>query len=373
MAHPLVQQQELRAGGRTVPLLAGPGALVELPATLRREGFAGRLWVVADARAAGLFPEALDALAPAEQVLRISGDEDAKTLAAVSQVWDWLLERQAERRDALVAFGGGVVCDLVGFAAACYLRGIGLVNAPTTLLAQVDASVGGKTGVNHPRGKNLIGAFYQPTAVVADLSFLRTLPPRAFASGMAEVAKIAMAMDADLFQHLEASAADLTSERLDLLTPIVARAIALKAAVVERDERESGERMLLNYGHTVGHALEAASGYTALLHGEAVAIGMRAAARIATDVGRLAPADADRQAKLLAALGLPSQADGLRVDDVLGRLVMDKKRAGARQRWVLAERPGHAIITEDVPASVVRRAVAEVLGAVSDPLAIGSA
>src|SRR5262249_20725678 len=218
----------------------------------------------ADERALRLHSERL----PEAPVLAISGAEVDKNLAQVARVWDWLVDQGAQRRDAVLAFGGGVVCDLAGFAAASYLRGVGLVNVPTTLLAQVDASVGGKTGVNHARGKNLIGAFYQPLCVVADTSLLATLSPRAFAAGMAEVAKIAMILDADLFERLEDIAARLTAGDAEALAPLVARSIELKAQIVERDERESGDRMLLNYGHTIGHALEAGAGYGTLLHGE---------------------------------------------------------------------------------------------------------
>jgi 3-dehydroquinate synthase len=308
---------------------------------------------------------ALRQVLPEAPILAIRGDEASKTLQQAIQVWDWLVERGAQRRDALVAFGGGVVCDLVGFAAACYLRGIGLINVPTTLLAQVDASVGGKTAVNHPRGKNLIGAFYQPLAVVADTSFLGTLPQRAFAAGMAEVAKIAMALDADLFAHLEHEVNLLGPSAAERLAPVVGRAIELKESVVVRDEREHGERMLLNYGHTVGHALEAAAGYVVLLHGEAVAIGMEASAHIAQDMGMLSARDAARQHALLEALGLPTTAAGMNVGEVLARMRLDKKREGTRQRWVLAERIGHATVRDDVPAELVREAVEWVLGPVT--------
>ena len=354
-------QTLLRAGGRDVPLVAGPEALARLPAVLASTGFAGQLWVVADARVAILHGAILRRVLPDVPILAIPADEASKTLQQVAQVWDWLIEGGAQRRDALVAFGGGVVCDLVGFAAACYLRGIGLVNVPTTLLAQVDAGVGGKTAVNHPRGKNLIGAFYQPLAVVADTSFLGTLPQRAFAAGMAEVAKIAMALDADLFAHLEHEANALAPTAAERLAPIVGRAIELKASVVERDERERGERMLLNYGHTIGHALEAASGYSALLHGEAVAIGMHAAAHIAQRMGMLSARDAARQRALLEALRLPIAAHGVDVDEVLARLRLDKKRAGTQQRWVLATRVGRATVRDDVPAGLVREAIEQVL------------
>ena len=348
----------LHVGGRLVPLLAGPGVLARLPEVLVSSGFQGRLFVVADALAIELHGDTLRSVLPEAPLLTISGAERDKTMAQAGLVWDWLVERAAERRDAVVAFGGGVVCDLVGFAAACYLRGVGLVNAPTTLLAQVDASVGGKTGVNHPRGKNLIGAFYQPLAVVADTSLLDTLPPRAFAAGMAEVAKIGMVMDASLFEDLEASAGSLTPGAADALTPFIARAIELKAGVVERDEREAGERMLLNYGHTLGHALEAASGYGALLHGEAVAIGMEAATRIACSLGMLDERSARRQSDLLRSLALPTHLAETPREEVLARLSLDKKRASQRQRWVLAERVGSARVRDDVPVELVEEALA---------------
>jgi 3-dehydroquinate synthase len=351
-----VVTRTLRAGGRDVPLLAGPRALDVLPRALAESGFVGRLFVVADEYAIALHGSRLEQVLPAAPRLCISGQEADKTLANVARVWDWLVDQGAQRQDALVAFGGGVVCDMIGFAAACYLRGIGLVNAPTTLLAQVDAAVGGKTGVNHPRGKNLIGAFYQPLCVVADTGLLATLAPRAFAAGMAEVAKMAMILDADLFERLEHLAEHLGPGDGDALAPLIARSIELKAEIVERDERESGDRMLLNYGHTVGHALEAGAGYGALLHGEAVAVGMQAAAFIAQRLDMLAAEDVRRQTELLQALRLPLRWS-TPVDDVLGRLSLDKKRAGSRQRWVLAERIGAGRIRDDVPAEIARAAV----------------
>jgi 3-dehydroquinate synthase len=351
--------RSLRAGGREVPLLAGPGALRELPGALAASGFEGRLFVVADRVALHSHGVVLNKVLTDTPVLEVSGDEAEKTLASVARVWDWLIEQGAQRRDALVAFGGGVVCDLVGFAAACYLRGIGLVNVPTTLLAQVDASVGGKTGVDHPRGKNLIGAFYQPLCVVADTDFLATLSSRAFGNGMAEVAKMAMILDADLFERLEHLAPELRPDSGEALAPMIARSIELKADIVERDELESGDRMLLNYGHTVGHALEAGAGYGTLLHGEAVAVGMQAAALIASRMGTLAQDAVERQTDLLRSLGLPLtyRTD---TDEVLGRLSLDKKRAGSRQRWILAERIGAAIVRDDVPTDIVREAVTSV-------------
>lgn len=361
LAQPALVAASLRAGGREVPLLAGSGALAHLRPALREQGFRGALWVVADARADDLHGRALREALPNARVLRVSGDEADKTLSRVAGVWDWLVECGAERRDAVVAFGGGVVCDLAGFAAACYLRGVGLVNVPTTLLAQVDASVGGKTGVNHPRGKNLIGAFHQPLAVIADTSFLVSLPPRQVAAGLAEVAKVGMVLDADLFARLERDAVSLLAVTASDLAPVIARAIRLKAEVVERDEREAGERLLLNYGHTLGHAIEAAAGYGAVLHGEVVAVGMAAASHIARRLGILSERDAERQRALLEALRLPDRLGGRLLEAVLRHLGTDKKRIGARQRWVLATQVGRGTVRDDVPEALVREAAEAVL------------
>ena len=352
----------LHAGGRPVPLLAGLDALGMLPGALAEAAFTGRLFIVADEHALILHGQRLRAVLPEAAVLGISGDEANKGLGQVAAVWDWLVAQRAQRQDALVAFGGGVVCDLVGFAAASYLRGIGLVNVPTTLLAQVDAAVGGKTGINHPSGKNLIGAFYQPLCVVADTGLLASLSKRAFGNGMAEVVKMAMILDAELFVGLERQVDSLAPSAGEALAPIVARSIELKADIVERDERESGDRMLLNYGHTVGHALEAAAGYGTLLHGEAVAVGMHAAGLIAHESGLLDAASMRRQNDLLARLDLPLRWPDIAPDEVLSRLVLDKKRAGSTQRWILAERVGAARIVSDVAPDVVRQAVGAVTG-----------
>jgi 3-dehydroquinate synthase len=348
----------LRAGGRDVPLLAGADALVELPRALSEVGFEGRLFVVADEYAFRLHGARL----ADHPMLCISGAEADKNLEQVTRVWDWLVDQGAQRRDAVLAFGGGVACDLAGFAAASYLRGIGLINVPTTLLAQVDASVGGKTGINHARGKNLIGAFYQPLCVVADTSVLATLSRRAFAAGMAEVAKMAMILDAQLFSQLEEQVDQLTPEAAEALAPVIARSIELKADVVERDEREAGDRMLLNYGHTIGHALEAAAGYGSLLHGEAVAVGMHGGALIAEGMGVLDHAAAERQAALLERLQLPARWPHVRAAELEARLKLDKKRAGEVQRWVLAHGVGCAAVHGDVPEALARRALMAVTG-----------
>src|SRR6202158_3405471 len=329
----------LKAGGRNVPLLAGPGALEVLPQALADAGFEGRLFVVADQHAMQLHEARLRAVLPEAALLCISGAEADKTLDQVSKIWDWLVDRGAQRRDALVGFGGGVVCDLVGFAAACYLRGIGLVNAPTTLLAQVDAAIGGKTGINHPRGKNLIGAFYHPRFVLADPATLLTLPARERTEGWAEVVKYGIILDATLFAQLEEYAdelRDFSHPPAQLLCQIIARCIALKAAVIEEDEREQARRAILNYGHTVAHALENLAGYGVFLHGEAVSLGMVAAAAIAQQAGMCDSDLVTLQNALLQALGWPVAYEGqVRAADILAAIQLDKKVANKQVRWVM--------------------------------------
>ncbi|MEX2081868.1 MAG: 3-dehydroquinate synthase family protein, partial [Dehalococcoidia bacterium] len=248
--------------------------------------------------------------------------------------------------------------DLGGFAAASFLRGIDFVHVPTTLLGMLDAAIGGKTGVDHPRGKNLIGAFAQPRAVIADPDVLASLPARELTAGWAEMVKHALILDAPLAAELEAAAADpatLTSPRL------IAWSIAIKARVVSEDEREADLRMVLNYGHTIGHAIEAVSGYGPILHGEAVAVGMRAAGLIAVELGLLSDAEFARQQALVRAYNLPESAPGLDPDAIVQATMLDKKvRAGA-VNWVLLDSIGQAVIRSDVPAEVVRRAVETVV------------
>jgi len=264
-----------------------------------------------------------------------------------------------------------VIGDLVGFVAATLLRGVRFAQIPTTVLSQVDSSVGGKVGFDHARGKNLIGAFHQPSLVLADVDLLRSLPPREIAAGWAEVVKIAVIQDARLFEELEESADALSRLEPEPTQRAIRRSIELKARLVEQDERDTtGIRAILNYGHTVGHALEAATGYDTLLHGEGVAIGMRAAAHIAGAVG-LHPADAiERQARLLERLGLPSRCESARQEDVVAAIGLDKKREGSRTTWILPAGLGNVRVTADVPQSAVDEALDLVLGPTA-PAAVG--
>ena len=265
---------------------------------------------------------------------------------------------KADRRTVVVAVGGGVIGDLAGFVTATYARGIPFVQVPTTLLAQVDSSVGGKVGINHPQGKNLIGAFYQPLGVFLDTAVLDTLPPRDYRSGLAEVVKYGVILDEKFFAYLESNLAGINLRTPEVLRHIIARCCRLKADIVERDEFErTGVRAVLNYGHTFAHAFEALGGYGALLHGEAVSIGMTHAARLAEKLGRVDTTTAARQASLLEAVGLPTrlpESMKLSPDAILNSMRLDKKTVSGRLRFVLPSRLGHVELVDNVAESDVR-------------------
>jgi 3-dehydroquinate synthase len=364
---------QLKAGSSSYSVLVGRGALQQLPSLLEEAGLHGRLRIVADERVARLYRTLLLAcvtqIGRSAGLLEVSGRERDKNLATVSRVYDWLIEVGTDRSDAILALGGGVVGDLVGFAAATYLRGLRLVQLPTTLLAMVDSSIGGKTGVDHPAGKNLIGAFHQPSLVVADLDFLVSLPRRELSAGWVEVIKMGVARSPALFSSLEAA-----PEQMLVLgpeaAPAIVRSIELKGEVVAADERETlstnpdlvqsspGEhtsRMVLNYGHTIGHAIEVAGGYGRFLHGEAVAIGMVGAAEIARCLGLLDRDAQARQSALLERFGLPTRCPSLSPDELWGPLLRDKKAVGDRLRWVLPSTIGRVEIVDSVPDSLVRQ------------------
>ncbi|MBI2913812.1 MAG: 3-dehydroquinate synthase, partial [Chloroflexi bacterium] len=277
-------------------------------------------------------------------------------------IYDWLIDQRAERGHAIVALGGGMVTDLAGYVAATFARGLPLVHVPTSLLAMVDAAVGGKVAVNHPRAKNLIGAFYQPRLVLADVATLRTLPPRELASGWAEVIKHAFIADAGLLAFLEENVESILKLEPDPTTEAIHRSVAIKAAVVSRDEREeTGERAVLNYGHTLAHAIEAATDYGRFLHGEAVALGMTAAAAISRRLGLLSPGIVERQRRLMERFGLPTRAQGIDRARVAQAMALDKKVQARAIRWVLLEGIGRPVLRDDVPTSAVEEALDEVL------------
>lgn len=309
------------------------------------------------ARGAAL-ARALDAVAVPHRTCTLPPGEEHKILATVDTLWEAGIAQGLDREAVFVAFGGGVVGDLTGFAAATLYRGVRAVQVPTTLLAMVDASVGGKTGFDVAAGKNLVGAFFQPSAVVVDLAHLSTLPVRHRRAGLAEVAKIALLFDADLVAELRARADELVGGPPELLASVVRRAIALKAVVVGRDEREQGDRALLNFGHTVGHALEAFGQYKAHLHGEAVAIGMVAELEFGASLGLVRAGVADEARALLEALGLPTRTTRGELAGAAGYLGVDKKRRGERLRLPLVVEVGRgevvSVVGEDLRAAMRR-------------------
>jgi shikimate kinase / 3-dehydroquinate synthase len=366
------------ATGDGYDAVVGWGALATLGARLRTLGLPPRLHVVADDAVARLYEPALMSHLLAEGfeplVYRVPSGEASKSRAQLEAVHDWLTERRAERGEALVTLGGGVVGDLAGFAAATYLRGLPLVQVPTSLLAQVDASVGGKVAIDHPRGKNLIGAFYPPRLVVADPATLLTMPTRQRIEGWAEVLKHGIALDAAYFERVERDAEALFALRPAETTAAIAGSVAIKASLVERDEyeREGGARHLLNYGHTIAHAIEAVTGYGAWLHGEAVAVGMMVAARLGERLNITPSALVERQEMALARFGLPVQASGLSASALLRAAMWDKKVRRGQVRWVLPTAIGTSALYDEVPEDDVRAALV-VTGAVDDLVAAEAA
>lgn len=338
----------------------GAGLFDRLPEFLQRHGLAGRLHVIVDEAIAEIHAARIrSVIGRLEHTWHpVPGGEEHKSLDQASRLYDDLLSQRPERGDLILALGGGVIGDLAGFIAATLLRGIRFVQVPTTILSQVDSSVGGKVAVDHPRGKNLIGAFHQPSLVLADLDFLQTLPPREVGAGLTEIVKISVMQDENLFASLERSASDLRALEPAALEPAIRRAIELKARLVEQDERDlTGARALLNYGHTLGQALEAATDYGRFLHGEAVAIGMGAAARMSNWIGWHPIEAVQRQDALLGVFGLPEGAPGTPEGPVREALRLDKKRESGVVKWVLPVGIGVGRSGCDVPDQLVDRAL----------------
>jgi shikimate kinase/3-dehydroquinate synthase len=340
------------------------GGLHHLPEYLNSLGFSHRVFIVTDTDVGRLYSKPflniLRNASIAPQIFTVPAGEASKSIWSWQQILDWLVEQKAEQREPIIALGGGVIGDLAGFVAATYHRGVPLIQIPTSLLAQVDSAIGGKTGINHPQGKNLIGAFYQPELIIVDPAFLLTLPERMYFEGWAEIVKYGMILDADLFELLEDRITALHARDTSLLTKIITRCIQLKIDVVQRDERDGGLRNILNYGHTFGHALEVSTDYGSWLHGEAVAVGMEVAAQIAVARGLLTSETAHRQHELLLALHLPLRCPGVDTTSLMEKMQRDKKVRAGQIRWILPTQIGQARIYDDIPLSLIQDAVAKV-------------
>ena len=340
------QTVEVKLAEPSYPVYIGAGLLgTQHPAIRVHEG--STALVVSNETVAPLYLEALkESLADADiHTLVLPDGEQFKTLEHWSQIIDKLVAVRATRDATVITLGGGVVGDMGGFAAASYMRGIRFIQIPTSLLAQVDASVGGKTGFNHPQGKNLVGAFHQPAAVLIDIETLETLPEREFSAGLAEVVKIAAVRDGEFLQWLEDNSTAIIDRDPDALTNMIRQSVANKATVVAEDEREAGVRALLNFGHSFAHALETLTGYKTYLHGEAVAIGMMVASRLSEQRGLCSAGISARLGRLMHSFGLPLKLpDNAQPEGILELMKLDKKVIAGSYRLILLKGPGHGII-----------------------------
>ncbi|MBA7507094.1 3-dehydroquinate synthase [subsurface metagenome] len=335
------------------PIFVGYGLLDRLGEKLKKVSSSQVAIVISDENVFHLYGGRV------EKILRNAGfavnsfvvppGEETKSIKSATEIYNFLIKKRVERDDILIALGGGMIGDLVGFVAATYLRGIPWVQVPTSLVAMVDASIGGKVGVNHPEGKNLIGAFYQPSFVLADTQALATLPKRELTSGWAEVVKYGLILDTEFFEFLESNAGRLIKLEQDVVNKAIIRSASLKAQVVSQDEKERGQRIILNYGHTIAHGLEAATQYSHFLHGEAVAIGMMGAAKLSRKSGILPPSVVTRQQSLLQKFGLPTTFSGTGLAEIAKAMEVDKKTRAKEIRWVLLEDIGQPAIRANVP------------------------
>lgn len=360
-----MQQLTVDLGERSYPIYIG-SELLQKTDLFAAHISSRRVAIVCNETVAPLYLDRVKrALAENEQTVIVLPDgEQHKHWETLQLIFDGLLADRHDRKTTLIALGGGVIGDMVGFAAACYQRGVNFIQVPTTLLSQVDSSVGGKTGINHPLGKNMIGAFYQPQAVVIDTATLATLPPRELSAGLAEVIKYGLIYDADFLTWLEQNMQRLMSLDEQALSYAIERSCAIKAEVVAQDEREAGLRAILNLGHTFGHAIETEQGYGEWLHGEAVAAGMVMALQMSCLLGNISDVDVQRGIRLIRQAGLPVVPPAtMSVADFLQHMAVDKKNVDGKIRLVLLEQLGRAVVTSDYPANVLQQCLSEDYGA----------
>ncbi len=347
------------------PVFVGWGIVDKLGERMKQAGLSGTANIISDENVFSIYgarvQKALTKAGFAVNCCVVPPGESSKDLGQAIKIYDFLVEHRCERNDVIVALGGGMVGDLAGFVAATFLRGLPWLQVPTSLIAMTDAGIGGKVAVDHAKGKNLIGAFYQPRLVFSDVQTLTTLPSRELTSGWAEIIKHGMALDAGLLQLLENSVDNLIILKPEITSKVIARSATIKAGIVSEDERDTGKRIILNYGHTVAHALEAVGKYQVFLHGEAVAIGMMAAAKLSQRLGLLSPEIVARQETLLRKFGLPVSCSNVAVADVLTAMELDKKVRSKVIRWVLLEDIGRPVIRNDVPKKEVLSVLQEVM------------
>jgi len=361
-----VQTLTVQLAERSYPILIGSG-LLDAPTVLAGQIPPGDVLLVSNVIVAPLYAQRLRQALGGRRIVEVvlPDGEAHKTLASANRIFDVLIANRFGRDAVIVALGGGVIGDLAGFAAACYQRGIAFVQVPTTLLADVDSSVGGKTAVNHPGGKNMIGAFHQPRAVLIDTGLLSTLPIRELRAGLAEVIKYGLIWDAAFFEWIEAHLEQVLDRESSALAHLIHRSCAIKAEIVSRDEREQGERALLNFGHTFGHAIEVAAGYGEWLHGEAVGLGMVLAADLCLRMGLLESAAVRRLIALLERAGLPVEAPRIGAMQAFDYMRIDKKVKAGRVRLVLLRAIGSAFVTGDYPDAALDATLVRYFGATS--------
>jgi len=348
-------------GQRSYPIFIGSD-LIDRPELFEACSKASSIFIVTNTTVAPLYAERLSktlaSFGKSVRTIALPDGESFKDWKNLQTIFDELLKHGADRQTVLVALGGGVIGDMTGFAAASFMRGIRFIQVPTTLLSQVDSSVGGKTGINHPLGKNMIGAFHQPIAVIADLSTLKTLPPRELSAGLAEVIKHGAIADASFLDWIEANTSALLACDIEAMSHAVLRSCEIKSAVVSADEREGGVRATLNFGHTFGHAIEAGMGYGEWLHGEAVGCGMVMGAKLSCLLKKITQADADRLTRIIHAMHLPTTAPKFGADRYIELMQVDKKAEGGQIRYVLLEQIGKAYIATAPHEAVIETLLA---------------
>lgn len=358
-----MKRVRVKLGSNGYNILIGSGLLMQTGARLKRIGFSDKMVIITDPTVRSLYANSLEQSLTGSGfevvLLEVPAGEEQKSLETAARLYQELTDCYTERTTPILALGGGVIGDLSGFVAATYLRGVPLIQIPTTLLAQIDSSIGGKVAVNHGRLKNKIGAFYQPRLVISDITTLKTLPSREVSEGLAEAIKYGVIRDAELFTYIESHLAQIKSLNDSALETIVFRSAQIKAEVVAKDERDLGLRQILNYGHTIGHAIETVSGLT-VPHGEAVAIGMLAAARLSNRLGILDREEVSRLKNIIASAGLPTKLPSLETKRLIQAMRHDKKILQGKIKFVLPRTIGDVFITDEVSPNVIEQVLAEV-------------